>query len=488
MFPTCATWQVPAAVLVNLAPAIEAPTNCCVAVHTLGISPAQLWGALAAVIWLVHTARRARRVRFAALAAPASLVFRDTLVRVWAVFLLFSIVSSVTLPFIFEGVNLYTLVAREGVAIPVRPLSFGLAHLAQIVNALGLLALFLLLAVARHEQSETKSRLFNADAAAALRIGVVVAGTLAVATTLAQRAASLGYGTIPEWLFPQNPSYEHAFGSFGRSAQGWAERASLPFIEPSYASITYAALSIGLWIAATLFIWQKPQVRLTETKKNRLKRYITAVGLMLISIASVFALFSSRGNSGILAFIFGIPCSLALLLICKQWRALLIALLSVAFVTSTLVLLQDHVPTQIKRYAQNAARETILKVEYERSIASDETVLSRSNSNRHALFVLTQTYGLGAGMGSNRASGYFHSILSNLGIVGAILLLTALGSTAWRIYKRPTATGVAALTGLATLLVGVGAAVSDQNWPVLWAVIALCVCETSPLAKREEIA
>jgi len=49
------------------------------------------------------------------------------------------------------------------------------------------------------------------------------------------------------------------------------------------------------------------------------------------------------------------------------------------------------------------------------------SMVSRSAANNHAFDVFKDTYGMGAGLGSNRPSSFLFAILSNLGIIGVIL-------------------------------------------------------------------
>ena len=100
---------------------------------------------------------------------------------------------------------------------------------------------------------------------------------------------------------------------------------------------------------------------------------------------------------------------------------------------------------------------------------------SRSAADEYALGLLWQTWGLGAGMGSNRASTYLAALAGNTGLIGAGLFVVALAyhcralACTWRREHRSSA-----LFFLGSTVAGVLAmlmAIPDQNWPIFWVLV-----------------
>ena len=99
----------------------------------------------------------------------------------------------------------------------------------------------------------------------------------------------------------------------------------------------------------------------------------------------------------------------------------------------------------------------------------------RELSNKRALEIVKETYGLGVGLGSNRASSFFASLVSNTGVLGALLFSGMLVTLLWRYFKAPKLTDmqifVAASLPTATLAMGLG--IPDLNLPMYWGFIFL---------------
>jgi hypothetical protein len=97
-----------------------------------------------------------------------------------------------------------------------------------------------------------------------------------------------------------------------------------------------------------------------------------------------------------------------------------------------------------------------------------------------ALLVFANTYGLGAGLGSNRSSGLVPTMLSTVGIVGTCLfglMLYRVSKMFWGISK-PRSLQVAfwaLLTMVAAAIVGV----PDLNRPVMWCLLLIVLTQLS---------
>jgi hypothetical protein len=97
-------------------------------------------------------------------------------------------------------------------------------------------------------------------------------------------------------------------------------------------------------------------------------------------------------------------------------------------------------------------------------------------SNLHGLTLIRESYGLGVGLGSNRASSYLISLFSNSGVLGGLVFLTALFHLLFAMAKTQTLnksndTALFLLGSLCAATIAITIAVPDQNWPSFWVFI-----------------
>jgi hypothetical protein len=102
----------------------------------------------------------------------------------------------------------------------------------------------------------------------------------------------------------------------------------------------------------------------------------------------------------------------------------------------------------------------------------------RAAKEVHAIVVFVSTYGLGAGLGSNRSSGLLTTMLSSVGLIGTSLFAIVL----YRIAKLFP--GISAHKSLqvgywafVTMLISGVVGVPDINRPVLWGLLVLIVAQ-----------
>ena len=104
-----------------------------------------------------------------------------------------------------------------------------------------------------------------------------------------------------------------------------------------------------------------------------------------------------------------------------------------------------------------------------------EQASPRAETNLRAIGLIKETYGLGVGMGSQRSSSYFASLLANTGVLGFSLFIGMLATLLWRYWKAPELSDaqifVAAALPTATLAMGLG--IPDLNMPMYWGFIIL---------------
>lgn len=103
---------------------------------------------------------------------------------------------------------------------------------------------------------------------------------------------------------------------------------------------------------------------------------------------------------------------------------------------------------------------------------TSQSLDARSAADAIGMTVLTDTHGVGAGLGSNRSSSFVVTLLSTTGIAGTGLFLAALLGLLWR--SAHTTAAAPAAAGLFGLLVAKTVSAPDLSTPLLWVCIATC--------------
>jgi hypothetical protein len=99
----------------------------------------------------------------------------------------------------------------------------------------------------------------------------------------------------------------------------------------------------------------------------------------------------------------------------------------------------------------------------------------REKTNQRAIEILQETYGLGVGMGSHRASSFFASLLANTGVLGFGVFMARLVSLLWRYWRAPHLSDmqIFVATALPTATLAMGLGIPDLNMPMYWNFIFL---------------
>jgi hypothetical protein len=389
----------------------------------------------------IDLGRRAVRERRLAIAGRDV----DGASRLWLAFLAWTVLSALLLPHLFEGLPVHLLGAREPVLEPPRPLHWGPGHLGQIVNAL---ALAIVLAWLHQVRSPRTVR--------SLFVGFAVAVVLAFGVGLYQRLAMQGVVAWHPEFWGSNPSYNQNF--LARTYGPNIGRVGLPFTEPLYASVWFALA------AAATFCWW--------VYGRELRSRALAAGLFVLAL---LGLANSLGTAGILAF--GLSAGMLVLFhACHGWRfatrltsvvlvwPLALALLAAGWLVAAILLDQAD---WFARWSDSGYRWV-----HDKYVELFQGY--RHRADRQALHVFVATWGLGAGAGSVRASGYLTALLGNMGVPGLVLFLSGLVATARAVWCSRDEIGRAALAwagGLIALLVGIGGGISDQAWPPTWMML-----------------
>lgn len=375
----------------------------------------------------------------------------------WLAFLAWSLIATLAWPWVFAGTLVQAPLGADGLDGPLTPLSWSASNVAQLTN------LVVMAGVVVWALQVGSARLLPQR----FLLGVLVALVISVLVGLQQRLAWNGLLPMWEGFWASNPGYHQNF----RTWAGPVPRVSWPFVEASYASAWFAAL-LGGFVA--LFL-------------AGVQRHRALLGVLV----SLFALGNTLGATGFLAtLVFGLVALVAVLVALAAaprlregllYRLVLGTMVVGCVGLASYLVLRHYGLVEAASLAFNSLLE-----------GRNETVLGdiRPQANWHALRVLVDSWGMGVGMGSNRASSYLATLLSNRGLIGLLLFLTAVVLQFWalarQIRREPTATAVFFFGSGVAALIAVGIAIPDQNWPVLWMLLlGGMVCLRAQDAKRQ---
>lgn len=423
LVPFAAVFQAPAVVTVQLGGA------------AFGVTPFNIASVFAAFALL----QNACSARQSCVPIPA----RQRAIYVWWTgFLTCAALGAMVLPHLFAAVPVYPLMALSDIQPDPVPNHWSISHLAQALNSVALWVMFTWL-------------LSEPDRERALRMfvrGLIVALIVSVALGLYQRAAMLGISELHRDFWGSNPGYNQFFltPEYGPAVG----RVGLPFAEPSYASVWFAAATAG-GITALLY-------------GDRQDRWI----LLAMIALGVIGLINTIGTSGLVALALFCSALAAFHGICgRRWARGGMGgnAVALALVATIGLLWLDHA------WWQSAPLVPIRDViDWTRQKFEAYATGVRLMSNRRAWEIAIETYGLGVGAGSTRASSYLLSLLANTGLAGLALFSIATVSQARAVFEmrhaRPTIAW-AALGALACALIGVAGGIPDQNWPILWVIV-----------------
>jgi hypothetical protein len=396
-----------------------------------GVSPYTLMALVVGIVWLVRVVQDRGIKLQQHLRLPFGL---------FAAYAVVAIVGSFVLPRWFDGLPVNLLVEVEGIN-QLAPLRASLSNPVQALNLCvhGGVLLFMLQAFRQH------------DGPKGLRAGV--AGALVLVLVLGfyqQLATKVSWPSIvPYWS--NNSGYiQNSIVPLGF----WLDRVGLPFSEPSYASAYLAATTLGLWAVTLLgrgWWWA-----------------------VLAALVSSLGLVNSLGSTGLAAGGLAMVVLFLWILFNALRPATCLSVRLRAAVMCVLLLLASTWGYQVYSVAPAKPKlEAMVN-----GLILDKVKLkdgSRELSNKRALEIVQETYGLGVGMGSNRASSFFASLVSNTGVLGAALFCAMLVSLLWRYVRAPALTDmqifVAVALPTATLAMGLG--IPDLNLPMYWGFIFL---------------
>lgn len=424
--------------LLPLAAVMQAPAVVVLAIgaQRLGITPFNLMMAATGGVLLARAWRDPRVARAAMRRGARSL---------WPYFLAYSVLAALVLPWLSQGVPVQPLLA-EGDVNPLMPLpnAPSLSHLAQAVNALGGLVVLLYLFSERDRHGQL--RIIAGGLVAALAATVLIGAY--------QRGSMLGAYPLASAFWGSNPTYNQWF--LAPDYGPYFGRAALPFIEPSYASVWFASMAAAAFTAAV----------------HAARRWM--VPSLALLVAALAGLANTVGTSGFAALaVFGAVFFVHFLVhgrrVAPPQGRWIVAGATLATLALAGAVAADHAAWKTPALApvRGAIDFTLAKTQ---DLASNVRFLA----DLRALEIFFETHGLGAGPGSTRASSYLMGLLANGGLAGVLLFAAAAARTltgAHALAMRGDLSACLALGGAVGVLIGAIAAISDQNWPVLWTLL-----------------
>ena len=361
----------------------------------------------------------------------------------WTAFTVVGVISAFVLPLLFEGVLTYDNQEIENIAQGTKPVELRPGNAAQAGNLL--VAWMVLVCGALALPQRNRSELFLNGFTAAAAVSLFLS---------ASQRLLLVWGLDPFQVAAHslNPGYDHVLGYlFARDGirVGW------PFSEPSYASAWFASIAIS-GLASWLWLGHARGILLLAAGAAGLANSFSGTGVMvaLLCAAATLGLAIARARAvdrHVVARTRGF---------CLASLGVLALAVSVA---SQLELSHPNVGT---RNVAEAAME-YLENRLKDPLSSEP---SRWQSNVRAAEIVGETYGLGVGLGSNRASSYGFNLASNVGVLGTALFFAALIG-GWRALLRldvaPELRAIL-LAGGGTMFLAVNVGIPDLLWPAWW--------------------
>lgn len=366
---------------------------------------------------------------------PAKDVSRRIVVPL-VLFWLWSCTSAFLMPRVFAG----TLVMspRSGMIQAPAPLEWTFSNFAQAAY-LTFNVCMVLYALAVIQTPRDRDRLLRA-----LRWAVAIV----VAVGFLQFFVTTIGGKFPYELINNNPGYAEGF----EEDIGNIHRYNSTFIEPSMAGSFLSAIAVGLFAA---FLSGRREMRSLLT--------ILAVLLMLFLTTSSTG-FAALGIMSCILFVYFNPFRGRKQKKDKSFRRGWTYVLAVLGVVGLVVVL-------FPGFSDAVITMTVDKME-------SFSFWARLASDIYSFVIVADTRGIGAGLGSNRSSGLFATLLSTVGVLGTALLAIIL----YRIVKlfpgrssRPSLQ--LTFWALLTLLVASSVAIPDINRPTLWVLLLLVVTQ-----------
>lgn len=366
-------------------------------------------------------------------------------------YILVSIVGAVLLPNIYVGLPVNLLIDMDGANVPPVPLRFSLANIVQSIN---LVVIYIVLIWILHF-SKFSNRNLNENKFIRWSIvygGLVVAGCISIYERLADMFDLYSISTV----FVNNPGYNLV------AIDPWnaIRRIAVPFAEPSYASILFSSAMVGMLAIFLLGKNWKMAIAGFLFSTVALFNCLGSTGLAAGAVSAILVLFVSWFN----AFSKSVSYS-------RKIKALSSFLIVIFAASAT------HWAWQYSPYSKKIDKSIQELVVEKARVDVIEGGGRRYLNNKRAMEIVVETHGFGVGMGSNRASSFFASLISNTGALGFVLFCTMLGSIFWNYYRARILSDsqIYVAVSLATATLGMGLGIPDLNLPLYWGFIFMAL-------------
>jgi len=350
-------------------------------------------------------------------------------------FWLYSVTSAFVFPKVFEGLEVYD--PRVGIDAQYEqttPLQWSFSNFGQAIYlTLNTFAILYVIQVVRFQR--------QAD----FLVQVFFGSILVVAFVgLYQRVASFLGLPFPYDFLNSNPVYSQGFNHNVIGIQ----RINATFTEPSYAGGFLVSVLVGLFAA---YLVGKKTLRLLGViiiVFLAFSNTLATTGYVVLPISVLF-LMLTYGPISARGYIHGRYL--------RGWIAIGAILLTALAVVWLLV---------------SGFGQAIYNVTFEKT--ESLSFVHRIASDLHSLELLSYTYGLGVGLGSNRPSSLITYILSNVGIIGFSLFVFFITSLSRVLFLRSFEAKIHMIFwSLLTFLIAQAVALPDINFPILWTFLIL---------------
>lgn len=349
-----------------------------------------------------------------------NLLRKYSFVQLWLLFAIFAVITAAILPFLFHGMPVFgPEQSIDDNFLNPTTLHFQFANVVQsvfvVLNALVVIA-------------ATREGLQVPAAHKAFKWLSYIVVSVVLLQVLFFRAGL----PFPQKLLVNNPGYGLVQMNAGQV------RPAGTFTEPSMAGVMLAAI-----LAA--FLW-----KYFEGKSGITRCLLPAAAWLLVaSSSSLLAVCIAAGILVLTHPVVRLPWFIRIATL-KRLSVFFLLLLGLAFLMFIPSLRTILLAQTVEKSASNSA-------------------LVRLGADAFSLQIAMHTYGLGVGLGSNRPSSLFASLLSQVGIVGLVLFILACARTLSGLPKEHRWIGIAGLT----LLLAMGFGEPDLSFPALWIILAL---------------
>jgi hypothetical protein len=353
---------------------------------------------------------------------------------------LVAILGAWLLPQWFAGIKLNTVIHMEGV-FELSALSPNLSHAVQSLTLLLLLLVLLAFLVLINDESTENS----------MTRGLFFAAILVFCLGVYEQIVPYFKWPSMADYWANNPGYKQAPLV---EVEFVLNRIGIPFSEPSYASAFMAAMSTGATAVALLGRrWGLGAVA------------ALLCGLGLVNTLGSTGLATAGVALGVLSLWVIVGALRASINLSRRLRA---ALLCGLFLLASTWGLQVYETSAVRPNVEAMVQGLIVN----KAKQSDGV---REKTNQRAMDILQETYGLGVGMGSHRASSFFASLLANTGVLGFGLFVAMLISLLWRYWRAAHLSDmqIFVATALPTATLAMGLGIPDLNMPMYWNFIFL---------------